>query len=84
MTRIGNLLGEKNARRAGVASNTSIMMAFTVGCIWRYVRFLYISVAPYKMAMIEANTLTMFHCILFCLKQYDVHCVSALMGVSIQ
>ena len=46
MTRIGNLLGEKNARRAGVASNTSIIMAFTVGCIWRYARsFLNLSCA---------------------------------------
>ena len=41
-TRIGNLLGEMNARRANVASNTSIMMAFTVGCIWRYARSLLI------------------------------------------
>ena len=40
MTRIGNLLGEKNARRAGVASKMSIMMAFMIGCIWRYARSL--------------------------------------------
>ena len=38
-TRIGNLLGEKNARRAGVASNASMMMAFTIGCFLRYDRF---------------------------------------------
>ena len=35
--RIGNLLGEKNAKRAGVTSDTSIVIAFIIGCIWRYV-----------------------------------------------
>ena len=34
---IGNLLGEKNAKRAGVTSDTSIVIAFIIGCIWRYV-----------------------------------------------
>ncbi|KAF8546284.1 MATE efflux family protein [Imleria badia] len=32
--RIGNLLGEGNARRAGVAAGTSIVMAVVVGCVF--------------------------------------------------
>ena len=40
INRIGNLLGEQNARRAGVASNSSIMMAFTIGCMSRYAQSL--------------------------------------------
>ncbi|KAF8553983.1 MATE efflux family protein [Imleria badia] len=32
--RIGNLLGEGNARRAGVAAGTSIVMAIVVGCVF--------------------------------------------------
>ncbi|KAF8962337.1 mate-domain-containing protein [Flammula alnicola] len=31
--RIGNLLGESKAKRAGVAANTSILMAFLIACI---------------------------------------------------
>ncbi|EIW77128.1 multidrug Oligosaccharidyl-lipid polysaccharide flippase [Coniophora puteana RWD-64-598 SS2] len=32
--RIGNLLGEQNARRAGVASNVAILLAVVVAAVW--------------------------------------------------
>ncbi|KAG8213057.1 MATE efflux family protein [Butyriboletus roseoflavus] len=35
--RIGNLLGQGNARRAGVAAATSIVMAVAIGCIFSYI-----------------------------------------------
>ncbi|KAH7911169.1 MATE efflux family protein [Hygrophoropsis aurantiaca] len=32
--RVGNLLGEKNARRAGVSANTSILVAIAIAAVW--------------------------------------------------
>ncbi|EMD31953.1 hypothetical protein CERSUDRAFT_59308 [Gelatoporia subvermispora B] len=32
--RIGNLLGEENAKRAGIASQVSIVMALVIGLVW--------------------------------------------------
>ena len=64
LTRVGNLLGEKNARRAGVASNASMMIAFMIGCVFRYARSHLNLSCAIQMAMIEASTLTVF--IFFC------------------